>query len=94
MPKHIPIYDLNIPNGGAQRPLSIEPDTPVYSSYTGNFVGRGPIPFGVVCDAPLGHPKYGHNYHAIVYNASNNIYMTHHASYPQQYDTFQPRTFY
>ena len=89
MPKHIPVYDLNKPDGGNQIPVSLGPNTPVYSTYTGRLVGYGPIPYGVPGDAPLGHDNYGLNFHVVTYSRTDNSFMVHNAGEP-----FRPRTFY
>jgi len=47
MPKrNIPVFDLNVPNGGLQKPIVIPNDAPVHSSYTGTLIGYGPQPMG------------------------------------------------
>lgn len=76
--KTVPVYNLNVPNGGAQGPpMSVPDDTPVYSSYTGNQVGIGNIPVGTVSDAPTGHPNYGKPFHVIEHNPCNGSFMIH-----------------
>ncbi len=80
----VPVHSINVPNGGVQRPVTIPQDAPVYSSYTGNFIGRGPQPFGVRCDAPLGHPNYGQNFHVIVHNPANQSWMEHGLHYTRK----------
>lgn len=59
----------------------INQDTPVYSSYTGNLIGNGPLTYGIPTDAPKGYPNYGTNYHVIEYNPANNSYMAHDPYY-------------
>jgi len=73
----LPIFSLNVPGGGPQQPVSMTNTTPVYSSYTGNLIGYGPMNYGVKTDAPVGHPNYGTNYHVIEYNPANKSYMAH-----------------
>lgn len=75
--KNIPVYDLNVPNGGPQAPISITKDQPIYSSYTGNLVSWGPIPYGTISDAPVGHSNYKKPFHVIEYNPVNRSFMTH-----------------
>jgi hypothetical protein len=50
----------------------------VYSSYTGNLICYGSIPYGTICDAPYGDPHYGKPYHVVEYNEVNNSYMAHY----------------
>lgn len=62
---NVPVYPLGYPGSGPQQPITLRPDQPIYSSYTGKQVGIGGMPHGVICDAPLGNPKYGKPYHVI-----------------------------
>jgi hypothetical protein len=59
--RYIPAKNLNVPNGGLPTPVYITPTTPVYSSYTSELIGYGPIKYGVKCDAPREDPNYGKN---------------------------------
>ncbi len=77
MSKKLPVYSINVPNGGNQQPITIPANAPVYSSYTGKLVGYGPQPFGMPCDAPQGHPNNGKNYHVIINNPVNGSWMMH-----------------
>jgi hypothetical protein len=77
MPKNIPVYYFNVPHGGPQPSVTIPLDQPIHSIYTGNQVGVGSIPFGTPGDAPVGHPKHGHNFHVIQFCPLNNSYMAH-----------------
>ena len=43
-PRTIPVFELNTPHGGAQRPISIPDNEPIYSTYTGELAGNGFIP--------------------------------------------------
>lgn len=79
--KTIPTFDINTPGGGEQKTVNITKDDPVYSSYTGNLIGYGPIGYGVRTDAPLGHPNYGKSYHVIEHVSVNNSWMAHNPSY-------------
>ena len=75
---HVPVYNLNVPYGGLQGPpMIISPTTPVYSSYTGDLVGYGPLAQGTPNDAPKNHPNYKKNFHVVEYNPANNSYMAH-----------------
>ena len=77
--KYIPVKSINVPNGGLQMPPpSITSETPVYSTYTGNLIGYGPIPKGTLCDAPVTERNYGKPYHVVVYNPLNESYMAHY----------------
>lgn len=74
---NIPVFNLNVPNGGPQQSVVVGNNTPVYSSYTGNLIGHGPIPYGVKTDAPIGHPNHGKPFHVIEFNPVNKTYMAH-----------------
>ena len=74
---YIPCKSLNVPGGGLQQSVSISSDTPVYSTYTGELVSMGPIPYGTKCDAPIGDPNHGKFFHVIEFNPANNSYMAH-----------------
>ena len=84
MKDYIPVHNLNYPNGGAPSAPPITNSTPVYSSYTGNLIGSGNIPYSTTCDAPAGHPNYGKDYHAVIYNPANNSYMAHFNQHSSQ----------
>lgn len=73
----IPVKSINVPNGGLQQVVSVTESTPIFSSYTGNFVGYGPIPFGTISDAPYGDKNYNNPFHVIVHNPVNNTFMVH-----------------
>lgn len=74
--KHIPCFPVNIPNGGPQKPpMMIPTGQPVYSDYTGNLIGMGPIPYGVRCDAPITNKNYGKDFHGVLY--VNGYYVAH-----------------
>ncbi|BCS82492.1 hypothetical protein QLL95_gp0360 [Cotonvirus japonicus] len=78
--KYVPVYNLNVPNGGMQGPpLTVPSDKPVHSSYTGELIGYGPIPRGMMSDAPIGHPNHGKDFHVIEYNPCNESWMMHYA---------------
>jgi hypothetical protein len=77
MSNNIPVYNINVPYGGVQQSAFVYSDTPIFSSYTGNFIGNGPIGWGVRNDAPQGHSNYGKPFHVIEYNPANNSYMAH-----------------
>ena len=75
----IPVFPIGIPNTGIPAlPPPITQDTPVYSAYTTNLIGYGPIPWGTPNDAPVGNKQHGGIYHGIVYNPCNNSYMAHY----------------
>jgi hypothetical protein len=75
---HLPIHSINVPNGGIQQtPPQVTSQTPIYSSYTGNFIQFGQIKYGTPCDAPSGHKNHGKNYHVIQYNEANDTFMCH-----------------
>lgn len=77
MKRTIPVHSINVPNGGIQQPVYIKPTDPIYSSYTGQFIGYGSIPYGVPTDAIKGQSGYGKNYHVVVYNQVNGSWMAH-----------------
>ena len=74
---HLPTFCINVPNGGYQQTVTIGPNEPVYSQYTGNLIGYGPMNFGVPNDAPKGNPQYGGVYHVINKNPCNNSWIAH-----------------
>ena len=101
--KYIPVYDMNEPNGGNQIPVTVSKDTPVFSVYTGKFIGYGPIPRGVVVDAAPGHPNYNKTYHNIQRNRDTNAFMAHghqmqfhhsHKEHTTQLSTYNPNYAY
>jgi len=49
---------------------------PIYSAYTKKQVWTGPMPYGIKGDAPIGHEKYGKNFHGIIINGKGE-YMSH-----------------
>lgn len=74
----VPVFNLNVPGGGSQKPPPvIQSNTPIYSSYTGNFITYGPLQKGVMTDAPMGNPNYGKPFHVVEYNPCNDTYMAH-----------------
>lgn len=77
MSKKLPVYTINVPNGGTQRPVNIPTNAPIYSSYTGNLVGHGSQYCGTLCDAPKGHANHGKNFHVVVNNPANGSWMIH-----------------
>lgn len=75
---YIPVYSLNVPNGGVPGKVFISPNTPVYSSYTGELIGYGQIPRNsIMTDAPFGHSRHGKPFHVVVKNPVNDTYMAH-----------------
>lgn len=75
---YIPVYNLNTPDGGPQKPAYVTSDTPIYSSYSGKLIGHGPIHRGSIrSDAPLGHPRHDKPFHVIEFNPANGSYMAH-----------------
>lgn len=73
---NMPVYHVNVPGGGIQQPATIPPNQKIFSSYTGNFVGYGGVPYGTLSDAPPGHSNYGKPFHVVVIDGQGN-YMTH-----------------
>jgi hypothetical protein len=77
---YIPAFNINTPHAGPQGPpLTVPPDQPVYSSYTSNLIGYGPIPWGTPTDAPIENVHYGKDFHVIEYVPANDSWMAHHA---------------
>ena len=59
----IPVYTVGSP-GAPSVKVTPDPNTPVYSSYSGEELGPfGSIYMGTLSDAPEGHPNHGKNYH-------------------------------
>lgn len=75
--KNLPVYDINVPGGGPQQTVVIKSDTPIYSSYTGDLIQYGPIGYNVRCDAPIGHPNYGKDFHVIERIRDIDAFMAH-----------------
>lgn len=76
--KCIPVYDINKPFGGIQKPAPpLKKNTVIYSTYTGKPVRQGGIPYGTVTDAPPGHPNYKKDFHVIEYVEAYESYMAH-----------------
>jgi len=73
---NVPAFNLGYPGCGPQQPLIIPPTQKIFSSYTGKYVGMGGVPFGTICDAPLGDPKYGKPFHVIEKDCVGN-FMIH-----------------
>lgn len=89
---NIPVFNINIPGGGSQQRVFIDENTPVYSSYTGQLVGYGPIQRNqIMTDAPRGHPRHGQYFHVIEFNPVNGSHMVHHNcnSYPNPYNRWR-----
>ncbi len=94
----IPIVNL----GGSQQPAVITNSTPVYSCYTGELIGSGPIPIGTICDSPPGSGMNGQPYH-VIEAAPNGTFMAFgmgNRFQPSQYRGYsafglqsQPRSF-
>lgn len=75
--KFLPVYNINIPGGGMQTPISIPSGAPIYSSYTGELITYGPVARGIINDAPIGHPNYNKPFHVVEYNPVNQSFMAH-----------------
>ena len=73
--KNIPVFDGGAPGVPQRQNMTIGPDDPVYSVYTGEVVGYGNIPVGTPGDAPVGHHNHGKDFHAIQFY--NDAYMIH-----------------
>jgi len=75
-PGFIPVFNINVANGGIQQPAHLTDSDPVYSSYTGKFIGYGHIPRGTSSDAIEGQSGFNKPFHCITQN-SNGDFMTH-----------------
>jgi hypothetical protein len=74
---NIPVKDLNVPDGGYQKQITLTCDTPIYSSYTGKLVSHGGIPWGTISDAPSWNENYKKAFHVIEFNPANSSFMVH-----------------
>lgn len=73
----IPYFTLGAP-GVSSDPVKPSQNSVQVSAYTGEEVGRGPMPFGVISDAPVGHKNHGKPYHGGIQLPSDpNIFMLH-----------------
>jgi hypothetical protein len=76
--KNIPTFNINVPGGGPQKIVTnIDPNIPIYSSFTGKLIGYGGLPRGTISDAPPGNKNYGKPYRVIEYNPCNDSFMAH-----------------
>ena len=73
--KYVPAYTIGLP-GIPGYSVSVNPDTRVYSSYTGDLISIGPVRKGIPCDAPSDNKNYGKNFHSINVDSYGN-YMMH-----------------
>lgn len=71
----IPVFDGGGPGRPQKQNITIPPNEPVYSVYSGEVVGYGGVPVGTPGDAPPGHANFGKNFHAIQFY--NGAFMTH-----------------
>lgn len=76
IPVHI-VADHTSHNGLVSHAITVPRDVPVHSEYTKNIIGYGPIPWGVVYDAPVGHHNHGKPFHGINYNPIDGIWRAH-----------------
>lgn len=75
---YIPVHRMATPGSGIPAPVSVTQSTPIYSSYTGEFIQYGPILCGsVINDAPESHFNYDKPYRVINYNPINDTFMAH-----------------
>jgi hypothetical protein len=77
--KYVPTHNIGYPKGPnpTPPPPPVRPNTPIYSSYTQQFIQYGPVLKGTISDAPIGHPNYGKPFHVTEYNPANESYMIH-----------------
>lgn len=77
-PNMIPVHPFNYPGGGIPGPAPpVTPSTPVYSNYTGELIGYGPIAKGTPNDAPSGNPQYNGPFHVIQYDVKSCNFIAH-----------------
>ena len=74
---YIPVFSSNYPNGGKQKQVFLNNETPVFSSYTGAKIVYGPISRHTKTDAIYGQSGYKKDYRVIVYNELNSSWMAH-----------------
>ena len=82
-PRHLPAWDGG-GSDGPQFPVSVSATDPVYSVYTSKLIGYGPQPYGKKCDAPIGHPNHGDNFHVIQKVRQTGEFMMHRAQPPNK----------
>ena len=73
----VPVHNKNVPHGGIPKVPPFSQKTHIYSSYTGELVGHGPIPWGTISDAPIGHKRHNLPYHGIIYDPCDDSFMIH-----------------
>ena len=64
--KTLPVFNIGMPG-----------DASVYSSYSRELVGYGPMPYGMPNDALPWQNNYGKDFHVIEYNPCNDTFMMH-----------------
>lgn len=64
---HLPCYIPGVGNLPSRMGI-IPDDAPVYSDYTGNLIGYGPVPWGTMSDAPVGHKMHDKIFHGVILN--------------------------
>src|SRR3989338_1842808 len=85
MSKFIPCYEIPLPNSNIQKSqITIKNDEPVYSCYTSQLIGYGPIPYGTKTDALPIHNGYGKDYHVVelIYGKNGQYYSAHRVNNP------------
>lgn len=76
---YVPAYYIGAPHTPGHA-ITISPNTPVYSSYSGDLIGYGPIKWNTANDAPVHHEKHGQSYHVVEMDSNGN-YMAHGISF-------------
>lgn len=75
--KYLPVENRNVPDGGIPQKMVIPEEQRVYSSFTGKHVWTGPMPRGIMGDAPPGHQLFGKPFHVVVYSQVDGSFMVH-----------------
>nr|WBF70299.1 hypothetical protein [Megavirus caiporensis] len=73
--KHIPVYDIYYCDKNDL--LTVPKNEPVYSMYTGNIIGFGPIDINIMTDVDPEHPKYGITFFVIAHDPINYTWVAH-----------------
>lgn len=74
---HIPYHTLGGP-GVPSAKVVPSSNAKMVSAYSGHQVASGPVPWGTMSDAPVGHPNHGKAYHGGIQHPSDpNMFMIH-----------------
>ncbi|AEX62042.1 hypothetical protein CE11_01062 [Megavirus courdo11] len=73
--KYVPVYDIFYCDKNDS--LTVPENEPVYSMYTGNIIGFGPIDINTMTDVGPEHPKYGIAFFVIAHDPINYTWVAH-----------------